>query len=792
MKAVILAGGEGKRLRPITCTRPKPMVPLLDKPTLFYTLELLKKHGVGEAVIALGYMGESIRQAVGSGEAFGLKVTYSDPGSKLGTAGSVREAVGNCSETVLVMSGDGVTDADITAAERAHAEKGAPVTVLLYKVADPGEYGIAITDPEGYIVKFIEKPSDGEIFSDRANTGIYLLEPSALSLIPEGKEFDFSNDLFPMLLGRGEKISGFELSGYWCDIGDPSELRRAQADMLEGRFAFASEMRKSEGAFISPDALISPEAVINGLCYIGKGAEIASRAVIGPYSVISEGAKVLEGASVKRSVIMNGAIIRSFAELRGTVVCENADVDSRSVLLEGSVIGAGSRLGRGAAVSQNVSVWPDKYIEPGTKCTRDVIWGENRRNENGGSGFSGYADREMTPEYALRIAAAFAAGARKPCDFGVGSDGSSASVMIKRALEAGVLSQGANAVSTEALSRSAFGYAVKTFGLSGGIYVSSDPFEKRIDLTLYSGSGTEAEPSNIRGVVKRMSSGDVKPVTSSEIGVARSLGSADLCYEAELLRISDAETLRENERKLIINAPEPLADSAARMLLKLGWTVDTVSELKKLIQTHNEDAISILVDKDEKTVCFTAETGRIGSDRILAAVAAGCGIKKAVLPAEFDDGLIAYLKEKGTEYLPGPEDPARRRSFACTKNAYDRRLLEPEAITIKLCELFCTGRLKEILSEMPPSSKKSSEIPASKCDFGPMLRSVIESDLERVESMTDGVKLRFDTGWVTVRPDSLRNALRVVGGSRDAEYAKELCDIYTEKLRKLKRTDNKS
>ena len=791
MKAVILAGGEGKRLRPITCTVPKPMVKLLNKPTLFYTLELLKKHGFKDVVLTLGYMGEVIKNAVQDAGNMGLNVTFSDPEKRLGTAGSVRHALNDTDEPVLVMSGDGITDLDISRVTEAHTNSKAMATVVLYSVREPSEYGIAVTDPEGYIRKFIEKPSESEVFSDRANTGIYVLSPQALEMIPEDNEFDFSKELFPKILSSGGKLYGYEMKGYWCDIGDTGELRRAQADMLDGRCSFDTCAKKVNGVFIEEGAIISPEARLVPPCYIGKGAEIGSRTLIDPYSVVCSGAKVMEGASLKRSVIMENATVRRFSELRGAIVCENADVDARCSLLEGSVIGAGSRLGKHVTVAQSILIWSDKVIEPGTKCSRDIVWGENRLPGTEGPCFTGYADRELTPELALRIASAFAKEVGAPADMGVGTDGSTVSVMIKQAAISGILSQGTDAVSADAVSRSAFGHMIRLSGLGGGIYVESDELERRVGLRIFDSTGTEADGALIRSIVKSLSSGDIKPATNREIGVIRSVGGTGMEYEASLLRLIDAEKVKEFGGKLIINAPVQTANTVARVMLRLGWTVDTVSELKRLIPTHNADAVSVLIDRDGMISCFAAGCGAVDRNRIFTVLAVNSGAKRVPVPAGLDMELREFIEGKGIATVTVPDDASSMRSKAAVEDSYVPSLLEPEAAAVTLCALLADGRLYKTLGELPEYERRETEINVSKCDFGRMLRSVIETEFDRVADMTDGVRLRYDSGWVTVRPGSNR-AMRIVAGSRDAEYSKELCDVYAEKLRKLNREINRT
>jgi hypothetical protein len=227
-------------------------------------------------------------------------------------------------------------------------------------------------------------------------------------------------------------------------------------------------------------------------------------------------------------------------------------------------------------------------------------------------------------------------------------------------------------------------------------------------------------------------------------------------------------------------------------MLKAGWTVDTVSELKRLIPTHNADALSVLVAKDERMSCYIPGIGAVDRNRIIAAIAVSEGIERAVVPIEFGDELREHLAQRGIEVISAPEDPARRRNAAASLHAYDPRLLEPEAMTAALCGLFAKNALLDAVRALPNCAVRDAEVASSKCDFGRMLRSVIENEYDRVADMVDGVKLRYDTGWVTVRPVAQRSAFRVVAGSRDAEYSEELCDIYIKKLRKLSRGDNKA
>ena len=230
-----MAGGEGTRLRPLTASKPKPMVTVVGKPCLQHVLELLRRHGLREAVVTLSFMPQAIRTYFADGEELGMELEYSVEAEPLGTAGSVRLAGERLDETFLVISGDAVCDVDLTELVAAHRTSGAAVTIGIRSVPDPLEYGIVVTDAAGRVERFHEKPSWGQVFTDTVNTGIYVIEPEVLAHIPEGRACDFSEDVFPSLLASGIPLHGHVLDGYWQDVGTLEQLRTANFDALEGR-----------------------------------------------------------------------------------------------------------------------------------------------------------------------------------------------------------------------------------------------------------------------------------------------------------------------------------------------------------------------------------------------------------------------------------------------------------------------------------------------------------------------------------------------------------------------------
>ncbi|HZC31340.1 MAG TPA: NDP-sugar synthase, partial [Gaiellaceae bacterium] len=233
MKAVVMAGGEGTRLRPLTSNQPKPMVPIVGKPCMEHILELLKQHGFEDVIVTVAFLPQAIRSYFGSGEGLGLDISYSVEESPLGTAGSVRLAAGRLDDTFLVISGDALCDVDLTKLVEFHRARGSSATIGLKSVENPLDFGIVVTDEEGRVERFLEKPSWGQVFSDTINTGIYVLEPEVLRHVPDGRPFDFSKELFPLLLEMGRPMYGCVLDGYWQDIGNLEQFRQANFDALD-------------------------------------------------------------------------------------------------------------------------------------------------------------------------------------------------------------------------------------------------------------------------------------------------------------------------------------------------------------------------------------------------------------------------------------------------------------------------------------------------------------------------------------------------------------------------------
>ena len=312
MKAVIMAGGFGTRLRPLTTHIPKPLVPVGNVPIMEHTVRLLKRHGFTDLLVLLYFLPETITGYFGDGSRWGVRMTYATPTADLGTAGAVKFAAGDLGEPVLVISGDVLTDFDLQAAVRSHQERGAEASIVLTRVDSPLAYGIVITDESGRIVRFLEKPSWGEVFSDTINTGIYILEPSVLGAIPNGRPYDFGRELFPALLASGRPLYGHVADGYWRDVGDLTEYRAAHLDLLQGRVGVDLPGTHSQG----------PEHSV----WVGEGARVDFLTKLTGSVIIGPGAQVAPGVRLANCVIGPECVIAAGADIEGSVLWDHVDV----------------------------------------------------------------------------------------------------------------------------------------------------------------------------------------------------------------------------------------------------------------------------------------------------------------------------------------------------------------------------------------------------------------------------------------------------------------------------------
>lgn len=339
LKVMILAAGEGMRLRPLTEHLPKPLTPVANRPVMEHTLHMLAKQGIKEVMINISYLPEMIQEYFGSGERYGLKIHYSVEDKALGTAGGVKKVEDFFNDTFLIISGDGLVDLDISRLMRQHRSKKALGTMVVHNADMKYEYGVVISSSAGLIKKFIEKPFWSDVFSSKVNTGIYVFEPGIFEYIPRNRFYDFGSQVWLQLLKKKKKIFSYELKDYWCDIGDIGVYRRAQYDALCGRVHVSMPGREiQKGIWVGHDSSIDNRATLLPPCIIGDQCRIGPMSRIGPNTTIGDHARVGSEAVITGSVLWNNVTVSQKSILVDCIVTSQVTVNSNEACMHGAIL----------------------------------------------------------------------------------------------------------------------------------------------------------------------------------------------------------------------------------------------------------------------------------------------------------------------------------------------------------------------------------------------------------------------------------------------------------------------
>ncbi len=765
MLGIIMAGGSGERLRPLTCTCPKPMLPLLDRPLLYYAFDLLKKHGVTKSAVTLGYLPDPIMDEFGDGSEIGMELSYFIEKEPLGTAGGVKQANQFLNETFCVLSGDGITDIDLGEAYRFHKSNSALATMVLTRVPNPTEYGLVEIDDKGRVLSFSEKPSWGSVVSDTVNTGIYILEPEALDRVPNHSPFDFGKDLFPLLLREGEPVYGYVSDAYWCDIGDIEAYQKAHEDALSGRIS--SIEIPQDGIIRMNGVFIDERAQISGPVFIGRGARIEKDTFISPYCVIGRNAFIEEGATVKRSILFDGAHVKKGAQIRKCILSARAIVSEGGSAYEGAVIGEKSEIGKRSCVQQGVRIWPGKSIPDATCINDNIVWGtRNHRSFDGGT------IRAETPEEAARAGRAIAWKMELKTAL-VGKSASSVSASQALALSSGLAAGGVQVYETGECTLPQLRHALSQFSLDAAIYALGDSVTPiRRDQTYLTVSEKRAlEAALCRQDMPRPYSGITKHVQRA--------GRLDLSYLAYLksaafgsIRRIHAAVFAQREQLLY------LADHAFRdcgFIARVEWEEEMME-----LGSHE---VGIYLSSDGESCLFADENGRLDDQE--------------------NEMLISWaISESGEKTIYAP--PAATRSLdvlannmdicvkyaASSKDTWARELRKksPFQFSMRTDGLFLALNILSNLNEkelslsdfrkrMPHIIRLKQEIPIDFKKRGRAMRRMrtyTPQDYERDEWFFKG---KNGCAWIAL--DDEKPLCTVTAESYKQEFASEICDLFT-------------
>ncbi|MFA7074067.1 MAG: mannose-1-phosphate guanyltransferase [Endomicrobiaceae bacterium] len=828
MQAVIMAGGFGTRLRPITSSIPKPMAPVANKPMLSHIVELLKKYNFKDLTMMLYYQPEIITNYFDNGSNFGVNIKYLRPEADLGTAGSVGFAKDNINDTFLVISGDVLTDFDISKAIEFHKQKKAIATMVLTRVSNPLQFGVVITDKDGKIERFLEKPSWGEVFSDTINTGIYILEPEVFEYIPENKDVDFSKDLYPRLLKENKGLYGYVAEGYWKDIGNHDEYRFAHYDILDGKVKIdVPGIRKEidgKTVIVGENTVIEEGVIFDSNVIIGNNTVIKKGARIGK-SVIGSDVTIGESSLVLGSVLWNKVSVGSEASLKEVVIGASTKLGERSSVQVGTIIADECNIGADATIRANLRIWPHKIVEKGAILSSSLVWGErwNKALFNAYGSITGLGNIEITPEFAAKIGSAYGAYVGSGAYVVISRDDHRTTRMIKRGLISGLLSAGVNVGDMLSSSIPVARYEIGNDGEIGGIHIRQSPYDARlIDIKFFDKFGGDISINQEKSIEQLFFREDFKRANMDAVGEITIPPRALEYYKTGYLDIiKKKQTV--NKIKIVIDYAHSSASMVFPAILgELGVDVVALNayiDAKKITKTKEEFSESLnqlsdivttlkasagfLIDNGAEKLFLVDEKGKIMDD------------ETAMLVMAY---LVMITYKKGTIAVPVTvssviDELAQKFDFKVKRTGTSPRNImnatkDEDVIFVADCRggfifpefqqafdaMYSIGKLIEMLTqnnltisrirrEIPSFEVFHTAIPCSWDKKGQTMRNAIESTKDKRTELIDGVKVFLNNGWVLLLPDPDEAYFHIWAEAKDKTTAKGFIDMYTDKIR---------
>jgi len=809
-----MAGGEGTRLRPLTSNQPKPMVPIVGKPCMEHILELLRHHGFEDVIVTLAFLPQAIRSYFGSGEALGLRLEYSVEELPLGTAGSVGLARDALDETFLVISGDALCDVDLGELVAFHREQGAAATIGLKSVDNPLEFGIVVTDDDGRIERFLEKPSWGQVFSDTINTGIYVLEPEVLRHVPAEGPFDFSKELFPLLLEMGRPLYGYVLDGYWQDIGNLDQFRQANFDALDERVRLdIGGVRLRGNVWIGEGVEVDDVEQIEGPAFVGNYSRVARGAFVGPYTVLSNGVTLRERARTTRAILDAGTHVGRSSLIEGAIVGRSCNIRDHVRIHEGAAVGDEVTIGSESSIMPHIRIYPYKEVETGSQVHENLIW-ESRVSARlfGNEGVTGLVNVDVTPETAVRLAAALGTALKRGARVVASRDASPACRMIKRAIISGLNATGVDVADLRVSPPSVGRHVLKTQAFDAAVHVGTgqaDP--ETVFIRFYEPPGILLTPGLQKEIEKNFTRQEFRRVAADGVGTVSYPARVRESYAQDLLESLDVEAIRTRGFRIVVD----YAYSAASFVLPLvvgplgveavsahgffadgagarGSLAQAMGHTKKLVVAIGAD-LGAVFDPAAERLFLVDERGReVPVEQALLLFLRLLGSNgargKVAVPVTVTSQVDA-LADDTLEVVRTPHSLADLTRAAAQEGvvfagAVGGGYVFPEflpaydavASLAKLLELLAPVRrpLSEIVAELPQPTLIHRQFPCPWAKKGLVMRLLNERLAGRRLDLLDGIKVLGEQGWAQVLPDPDEPLLHLFAEGDTPELSEEL------------------
>lgn len=835
MKAVVMAGGEGTRLRPLTAHRPKPLAPVLNKPIMEHIITLLRKHGITDIVVTLHYLADEIEGYFGDGSDWDVRLIYSVEDTPLGTAGSVKAAEQYLKDDMFVIvSGDALTDIDLTKAIKYHCDKNSMATIVLSHVDNPLEFGVVITDEEGRIRRFLEKPSWGEVFSDTVNTGMYILEPSVFEYMTPGTSYDWSQDIFPQLLKEEKPIYGYVMTDYWCDVGNLTQYREAQYTVLDRRTKVAIAGNEKGGIWVGDGSEISPDVQVIAPTLLGRNVKIKPGATVGPYAVIGDNSIIDTGAVVHRSILWDNVYVGANSRLTACTVCSHVTIENDCDIQEGAVIGERCRIERESTVRTQIKLWPDKIIEAGSTVTMSLIWGQKWlgalfRN----LGVTGIANIEITPDFATKLGSCYGAYLKPGSTVITARDSGLPARMIKRAIISGLMSVGCDVLDLRSMPLPIARHTIRGAAAAGGMYVRVAPSNPRsLLIEFLDQNGIYLSKAAERKVETIFFREDFARADIDHIGDLEFASRSVEQYNEDYARHIDAAAIVQRRLKVVADFTfGRVASIFPAVLGRLGCDVIALNayvdasrsprgleaykallpNLANIVRTLNAD-IGVLFHTDGERLTLVDETGAvIDGDKLLALYAVMVArtreharIAVPVTAPSIIEHLVALhggtvIRTKAdVRSLMEIAVPSEKKRPAADLSGDTSGGLIFGEFQPGFDSMFAFGKMLEMMAhtdltvgeiarELPDTHVALAHV---RCPWeikGRIMREITQEaqDQGRVE-LIDGIKIYKDGSWALVLPDASEPYFHVYAEAENPEASQRLLQQYVERIERAR------
>jgi mannose-1-phosphate guanylyltransferase / phosphomannomutase len=830
MKAIIMAGGFGTRLRPLTMNMPKPMVPMMNRPMMEHIVRLLTRHGMTDITSLLYFHPEAITSHFGDGSAFGCTMNYIRAEADFGTAGSVRNATEQLgiTEPVLVISGDVLTDFDLSAAIAFHNEKNAQATIVLTHAKNPLQFGIVMTNPDSEITRFLEKPSWGEVFSDTINTGIYILEPEAYSEIPYKREFDFSKDLFPAILKKPGALVGYIADGYWRDVGNLSEYHEAHMDALHGIVNLEIAGERRNGAIVEEDCEVE-DARFRGQNAIAKGTKIEVGAMV-TNSIIGAGCQIEAGAIVENSILWDGTRVGRNASLSHVVACFNVLIGDRATIDENVFIGEGSHVAEAAHILPNVKLWPGKRVEAGATLQTSLVW-EDRWNRElfMNSRISGTSNIELIPEFSAKVGAALGAQVGMGQRVVISRDSDPGSRLLSRALGTGLMSAGVIVVDMQQTPIPLTRHHLRDARQSAGVHVRKNPMDRhRSDMIFFDSGGYDLSSNKGKSIERYFFGEDFPRAPFDKVGTIEFPAHTGEIYTKRFIHALDVDLIMRAQFKIAIDYANGIASTIFPNILgAFGGEVVSINaylEPSRLTRGREEFdrstrhlanvvkslryQIGFILDAGGERVGIADETGNIYINNRLLTL-----LTKLFLESEAKRGRKVIKIAVPVSATSEIEELATRHGveIVYTKNTHAdmMRAASEDSVTFvggtlggaifpdyffavdgmftvaKTLEMLAIlgKNLGDVASDMPHRAQSRKQVSCPTEELGRVMRHAMDHSHTMRKVLIDGIKFypkKNSESWVLILPEKERPYCSVLTDAATKPEADALAKEYAE------------